>query len=423
MAVKSTRNAHNLKRAASWEKIIEAREALLTPYLHLKAGCAKAWGQLRKADRRRPFHHNQPRPTSPTTPPQSPELHPGRFAAGGLGFAFLIFLAAAYPFLLPHLYLAFAAVALPWRFYDFSFRSPRNSFFLLDFCYFVNLATIAFLLLPPALQDPRAEAAIYALSDGPVAFALVAWQCAWVFSSFDHTVSVLIHLMPGLAMYAHHHLPRVATLRQILRCASMLRHPTTALHFGVCCIEGDGAQTAQQAAMLGDGSYAAAAVWLMAAPLAFYSVWQLMYWFLVQVVFRQRICRDKMDTSYRCLARRASRAGSPLSRLILRGSTGRRVAMYGALQLAFTVGTLAAFVPTFYSWHAAFIWQVFKFALPVYYGAIHLCQRAVKAAISDAVRRRQEESGKGEVDQPPPTHQRPRQRTSDKLPAQAAVAY
>ena len=40
--------------------------------------------------------------------------------------------------------------------------------YLLDFCYAASLATLVFLCLPPELCDPRLEAAVYALADGPV---------------------------------------------------------------------------------------------------------------------------------------------------------------------------------------------------------------------------------------------------------------
>jgi hypothetical protein len=61
-------------------------------------------------------------------------------------------------------------------------RPPR----LPDFCYFVNAAAAGHLLLSP--DDPRAEALVYALCDGPLAAALAAWQCAWVFGDSEHTV-------------------------------------------------------------------------------------------------------------------------------------------------------------------------------------------------------------------------------------------
>ena len=115
--------------------------------------------------------------------------------------------------------------------------------------------------------------------------------------------SVLIHLLPGLAMAAHHHLP-----------------PHTAAPRAPPALSG--------ARDCG--------VWLLAAPLAFYMAWQVAYYFAVQVLARQYICQNKLDTSYRCLTRRAQRANNVWARIVLRGSTRRRILFYGLLQLAFT---------------------------------------------------------------------------------------
>lgn len=58
-------------------------------------------------------------------------------------------------------------------------------FYLIDFCYFVNVAVVLFLLATP--NHTTLEALVYALSDGPLAGALMAWQCPWVFGSAEHT--------------------------------------------------------------------------------------------------------------------------------------------------------------------------------------------------------------------------------------------
>lgn len=55
------------------------------------------------------------------------------FALGILIFGALAFVCGSAPWLLPALYLAFAAVALPWRVHQFYCK--RLTFFLLDFCY------------------------------------------------------------------------------------------------------------------------------------------------------------------------------------------------------------------------------------------------------------------------------------------------
>jgi len=63
----------------------------------------------------------------------------------------------------------------------------------------VNVAVVAFLM--SGSTDFRAKAMLYSLADGPLAAALIAWQCSWVFSSPSHSISVLLHLLPGLALF------------------------------------------------------------------------------------------------------------------------------------------------------------------------------------------------------------------------------
>lgn len=58
-----------------------------------------------------------------------------------------------------------------------------------DVVQFVNVAVIAFLISSPAPgAEPGLMAMLYVLSEGPLASALIAWECAWVFSSPDHII-------------------------------------------------------------------------------------------------------------------------------------------------------------------------------------------------------------------------------------------
>ncbi|GIM01116.1 hypothetical protein Vretimale_5960 [Volvox reticuliferus] len=146
-------------------------------------------------------------------------------------------------------------------------------------------------------------------------------------------------------------------------------------------------------------------LWLGVAPLVFYLAWQILYFLIVQVsayppakaigyqcdqllptssmlvahlsqvAFRRMILSGGYETSYRALARRAQRANSPLNRLVRSGGVGRRLFMYGLLQLAFTLVTQALAVVTYHSFAAATLWQVVKFLVPLYLGACHQCQR------------------------------------------------
>eukprot|EP00775_Hariotina_reticulata_P009226 gene9226-9391_t len=226
-------------------------------------------------------------------------------------------------------------------------------FFLIDFCYVVNLATVVYLLWFP--NDVRVEALVYALADGPVAGALVAWQCPWLFGSAEHTVSVLMHLLPGLAVFAH-------------------RYYTPSSLRGWRGMRDSGLRLLQHKAGFDSVVQPAArpshlALWLVVAPLLFYMVWQLFYFLVVQVLFRSFILRHGYDTSYTCLARRAAKTNNVWNRLVRKGSIMRRCAMYGALQLAFTVICCLVFLTTYFCFPLAFLLQVVKFVFPIYYGS------------------------------------------------------
>jgi len=105
-------------------------------------------------------------------------------ALGVFAFGALLCFCGARPDLIPACFLLFCFIALPWRFYDFYHK--KWLFYCIDFCYFVNFAVAFFLLF--LFNDAHAEALAYALSDGPLAGALCAWQCAWVFGDAEHTV-------------------------------------------------------------------------------------------------------------------------------------------------------------------------------------------------------------------------------------------
>ena len=53
-------------------------------------------------------------------------------------------------------------------------------------CSWANAAAAAFIILNPG--QPKLYAAVYALTDGPLAGALIVWQSAWVFGSASHSI-------------------------------------------------------------------------------------------------------------------------------------------------------------------------------------------------------------------------------------------
>ena len=126
--------------------------------------------------------------------------------------------------------------------------------------------------------------------------------------------SVLVHLLPGLALFALQHapFPTASSQNAALRVLSLA----------------DKFQQQQQH-LRQHPLPSAQLIWLVVAPLGFYAVWQLSYWFIVQVCCEKFIIQHKYDTSYSCLAKRASKTNSLLNRFIRRGCKARRIFLFG----------------------------------------------------------------------------------------------
>lgn len=277
------------------------------------------------------------------------------FAIGSLVFGALAFACGSVPWLLPQIYLVFAAVALPWRCYQF--YRKRLTFFLLDFCYWANLATIWHLICGGS--SLHMGTMVYALADGPLAAALLIWQSAWVFGSPAHSVSVLIHLLPGLALFAQRHFPPPASVSHI--------------------------RLLNSASYAGEAGSSAIFWWLLVAPLVFYAAWQTVYWFTVQVCCQQYIRKHGYETSYSCLAKRAAKTNNVWNRIVRKGCKARRLCMFGAIQLVFTLGCLLLFIPLYHSFCLSCIWQVVKVAVPVYYGSRYQCEKVPQHQVIKAM--------------------------------------
>uniref|UniRef100_A0A0A9E0E6 Glycerophosphocholine acyltransferase 1 n=1 Tax=Arundo donax TaxID=35708 RepID=A0A0A9E0E6_ARUDO len=101
--------------------------------------------------------------------------------------------------------------------------------------------------------------------------------------------------------------------------------------------------------------------WLFFVPLAAYTLWQLMYFLIVNVLRRQRLLRDpEVMTSYRELSKKAQKANNIWWRLSgLLGDRNRQV-MYILLQALFTVATMALTVPIFLSYRMHVVFQILK---------------------------------------------------------------
>eukprot|EP00897_Mesotaenium_endlicherianum_P005300 jgi/Mesen1/4799/ME000243S03976 len=237
------------------------------------------------------------------------------YCVGVVTFGIFCYLLGSRPQDIPYLYCAFflSATPLRWIYY----RSKKWHYFLLDFCYYANaMFTIHLLFFP---KNEKFFLICFAFSEGPLAWALIVWRCSLVFSSLDKIVSVLIHLLPGTVIF-------------IIRWWD----PVT---FTSHLADETGPWPAWPLVERAETLW----IWLFVVPLALYSLWQLLYFAIVDGLRKQRLLNDpQILTSYRELSRKAARANNMWWRLSGVLGDHNRVVMYAILQAVFTVIAPAA---------------------------------------------------------------------------------
>ncbi|XP_028068387.1 uncharacterized membrane protein C776.05-like isoform X2 [Camellia sinensis] len=236
-------------------------------------------------------------------------------------------------------------VPLRWIYYRFM----KWHYYLLDFCYYANTIFLIMLLLFP--RNEKLFMICFSFAEGPLAWALIVWRCSLVFSSVDKLVSVLIHLLPGIVFF---------TIRWWDITFFEAMHP-----------EG----MAQIASLPYVESKSFLWTWLFFVPLATYSIWQALYFLIVNVLRRQRLLRDpEVMTSYRELSKKAQKANNIWWHLSGLLGEQNRLFMYIMLQALFTVATMALTVPIFLSYRLHIIFQILKVSATVWNGAIFLLE-------------------------------------------------
>ncbi|GFS43833.1 hypothetical protein Acr_00g0087210 [Actinidia rufa] len=122
--------------------------------------------------------------------------------------------------------------------------------------------------------------------------------------------------------------------------------------------------------------------WLFLVPLAAYSLWQALYFLIVNVLRRQRLLRDpEVMTSYRELSKKARKANNIWWRLSGLLGEQNRLFMYIMLQALFTVATMALTVPIFLSYRLHVVFQIVKVSATVWNGGSFLLEVMPKQVI------------------------------------------
>ncbi|XP_047320716.1 glycerophosphocholine acyltransferase 1-like [Impatiens glandulifera] len=273
---------------------------------------------------------------------------------GVLGFGAFCFILGARPQDVLYVYCVtyITFVPLRWIYY----RYKKWHYYLLDFCYYANTISLVMLLFYPTHE--RLFMVCFSFAEGPLAWALIVWRCSLVFSSVDKLISVLIHLLPGLVFFINRWWnPSFLEAMQSVETSQRASWPY---------VEG-------QAYLW---------TWLFLVPLAAYSLWQLLYFLIVNVLRRQRFLRDpEVMTSYRELSKKAKKANNMWWRLSGLLGDQNRMLMYIMLQAMFTVATMALTVPIFMSYRLHVIFQILKVSASIWNGGSFLIDVMPKQVI------------------------------------------
>lgn len=263
------------------------------------------------------------------------------YLCGVLGFGGFCFLLGARPQDVPYVYCLFYVIFVPLRW--IYYRYKKWHYYLLDFCYYANTIFLVTLLMYP--RNEKLFMVCFSFAEGPLAWAIIVWRCSLVFNSIDKITSVLIHLLPGLVFF---------TIRWWNPIIFAAMHP-----------EG----TAQRASWPYVESKSFLWTWLFVVPLIAYTLWQFLYFLIVNVLRRQRLLRDpEVMTSYRELSKKAQKANNIWWRLSGILGDQNRMLMYILLQALFTVATMALTVPIFLSYKLHVVFQILKISAAVWNG-------------------------------------------------------
>lgn len=107
------------------------------------------------------------------------------------------FMVLQYPQWFGFYYVVLLFVMMALRLYMYA--KNRWLYFMLDFCYWCNGSCVASVLLFP--NNAHLWRLNFAVSNGALLGALLAWRNSMVFHDLDKVTSIAIHLLPGLLTY------------------------------------------------------------------------------------------------------------------------------------------------------------------------------------------------------------------------------
>ncbi len=127
------------------------------------------------------------------------------FVVGVLNLILLVYMTAGIQWLLPYYYTVTIIPLIIVRYVTY-IKGKRYAYFILDFCYWANISLLIYLWAAPYLNEAgvgkHAFAIIYAITFGPLPWAIIIFRNAMVFHSLDKIISVFIHITPMLVTFS-----------------------------------------------------------------------------------------------------------------------------------------------------------------------------------------------------------------------------
>ncbi|GJJ74094.1 hypothetical protein EMPS_06452 [Entomortierella parvispora] len=239
-------------------------------------------------------------------------------------------LVAQYPEWIPFVHTLQTVVLIAVRY--FIYKKKSFHYFLLDMCYFVNVAIILYLYVFP--QSESLLGAVWLLSHGPLAFAIITWRNSLVLHSLDKVTSVFIHISPCIALY---------TVRWLYPDPDHTRFPSLKTL--------DTLPTTQS----------------LAAAIGLYLTWQVLYYVLVVVRQKEKIKAGKRVTSYTWLLN--DDKGGTISKVAHTFGEKYSIVTFMGMQLLYTFLTCLFALVVYRSFKLNTVFLVTLFLVSVWNGA------------------------------------------------------
>ncbi|GAA94280.1 hypothetical protein E5Q_00929 [Mixia osmundae IAM 14324] len=202
------------------------------------------------------------------------------------------------PAWIPTWYSLQAAWLLPVRLYTYKKRNYH--YFLLDFCYYVNVLVLVFLYLMP--HSKILFESTYCLAMGPLLLAIPTWRNSLVLHSLDKITSLYIHIFPPFLLTSLRHFDPTAHQRYSALAEMPALQPSRSLVLSS----------------------------------AIYLVWQVAYYVLIVVARKEKIKQGRV-TSFTYL--QADTKGA-IGKIIAKVPPPRREVTFMFCQFIYTIITM-----------------------------------------------------------------------------------